>query len=283
VRRLSSPLAILVTLVLHSVRSSGVAQDEFVGHDVEFKTGVRKHVVVTVTKERLERTPSWGQQSDNPPLSARSALKIANDFRKNFAKDQPGWKWDFESLSLRHNRAAIGFRKWYWVAYYEAFPVKGGLGGGPPYLFIVVLMDGTIVKPVVKITNDDPPLPDLAGPSATSHAEGKRFMSWPEEKELVATPEWKSDMQNPPLSARRAINLATAMKNTVVKDAKDHNWEFVALDLVPNTYANRWSWEATFWAYKRPGHRANDGADLRLFVFMNGKVDRPLPPDRFRR
>ena len=72
------------------------------------------------------------------------------------------------------------------------------------------------------------------------------------------------------------MNLATAMKNTLVKNSDGHKWEFVALDLIPNETTNRWCWEATFWAYKGPDKRADDWSDLRLFVLMNGQVDRPL-------
>jgi hypothetical protein len=226
--------------------------------------------VVTVTDAKLKLTPSWQKEASDPPLSARKALKAANEFRAVFFKDANGWKWQFQSLSLRHHRR----EKWYWVAYYEADPINGGIGGGVPYCFVVVLMDGAIVQPVRKNSDDYPQSPEVAGPGSNSHAEGKFFMSIPGEG-LGTSPVWNPAAEDPPLSARRAINLATAMKNTLVKDSTDHKWEFVALDLVPNDSLGRWCWEATFWSYKRPDQRTDDWADLRLFVLMDGKVDRP--------
>jgi hypothetical protein len=67
-------------------------------------------------------------------------------------KDARGWKWEFQSLGLKQSpRSPL---KWHWVAYYQEYPVEGALGGAPPDLFVVVLMDGTVVKPVVKARND---------------------------------------------------------------------------------------------------------------------------------
>jgi len=110
-RRFSLGLAFAVMIPSLSARDSNAGQTEFVGWDVVPKTGLCKHFVVTVTDERLKRTPSWERQNENPPLSARSALKIADDFRKISFKDPPGWKWDFVSLSLRHNGSSTASGK----------------------------------------------------------------------------------------------------------------------------------------------------------------------------
>jgi hypothetical protein len=153
-KRMCRVLAAASVFLALSVRLSVADEREFVGIDFHNKKS-NKHYVVTVTDERLKSTPSWEKRPENPPLSARRALKLANDFKNTFVKDAPGWKWEFQSIGLKHNGPANAPQKWYWVAYYEEYPLHGFLGGAPPYLFVVVLMDGTVLKPAVKISSDD--------------------------------------------------------------------------------------------------------------------------------
>jgi len=122
------------------------ADDEatFVGTDFD------DTYTVTVTLGDLQKTPSWITRTENPPLTARKAMKRATDFKNTFVKDAPGWKWRFAYIGLRHAATAGASEKWYWVAHYKEYPTHGGLGGAPPDLYVVVLMDGTVVKPVVK-------------------------------------------------------------------------------------------------------------------------------------
>ena len=95
---------------------------------------------------------------------------------------------------------------------------------------------------------------------------------------------WKSDAPNPPLSARKAIDLATEQQKTLVKDSKGHKWEFVTADLTPDTAVDRWYWEVTFMAYVKPGKPTLREENLIVIVLMDGRVlkpaVRPFPPFR---
>ena len=102
-----------------------------------------KRYEVTFTFEALDKTPKWGEDDENPPLSARKALKAANKMKDSLVKDAKGFKWRLVSLDLT---PADGER-WYWIAHYKALTQKGT--GRPPSLKLVVLMDGRAVKPVI--------------------------------------------------------------------------------------------------------------------------------------
>jgi len=144
----SAEIAIAVALLLRCSCVSADDETEFVGTDFN------DTYTVTVTRLALQKSPSWNKQSENPLLPARKALKLATDFRKSFVKDAPRWKWELECIGLRHATAA-GSEKWFWVAHFQEWPGEGmALGGVPPDLFVVVLMDGTVVKPVVKKRED---------------------------------------------------------------------------------------------------------------------------------
>jgi hypothetical protein len=118
-------------------------------------------------------------------------------------------------------------------------------------------------------------VPLLAGKGLASYAEGKQFFTAVKDEDLQATPKWEATDDNPPLSAHRAINLATAMKNLLVKDSENHKWEFEAADLHFDKYVDRWYWEVTFWALSKRGQLPQHWAELQLVVLMDGKVIRP--------
>ena len=67
-------------------------------------------------------------------------------------KDEGDASWELESLSLMPldpgNPAIQENRNcWYWLVRYEAF---GSIAGVPKQLEIAILMDGTVVSPVLR-------------------------------------------------------------------------------------------------------------------------------------
>ena len=92
----------------------------------------------------MKNSPTWEDDAENPPLSARRAVKLANELKNFLVKDSEIWEWKYESASLLQG-LVVG--KWYWLIQYKAHLKSGGLGGGQPNLSLVVLMDGTVVKP----------------------------------------------------------------------------------------------------------------------------------------
>jgi hypothetical protein len=105
---------------------------------------------VTVTDADLRNTPSW-TGSGNPPLSARKATRLLTPVEESLVHKEKDFKpWRLSTLSLKQGEQTPD--QWYWVATYEAWydgRAPGGTGG-PYTLYLVVLMDGRVIKPVVR-------------------------------------------------------------------------------------------------------------------------------------
>lgn len=119
-------------------------------HDIEGTTfyhyGVDdEQVTTTLDEDAVARTPPWPAADPNPPLSARKALSIADQFRRERLRDKNNWEWGLDSLTL-YPLLADG-NKWCWSVDFTAYPKTGGLGGRPPSISVFVLMNGEVVVP----------------------------------------------------------------------------------------------------------------------------------------
>jgi hypothetical protein len=111
-----------------------------------FSYAFSKQYSVTVSSDALENSPSWKDDAENPPLSAKKAIKLATEMKDSLVKDSKDFKWSLESTSLR---PASG-DKWYWLVSYEARFQGAGSTGVPHNLRLIVLMDGKVIKPEVR-------------------------------------------------------------------------------------------------------------------------------------
>jgi hypothetical protein len=102
-----------------------------------------KQYAVTISREALENSPAWKDDVDNPPLSARKAIKLAEELKNALVKDSKEYKWKLVSAELHPGD------KWFWLINYEAKFQLGDSSGIPNNLRLVVLMDGTVIKPEV--------------------------------------------------------------------------------------------------------------------------------------
>jgi hypothetical protein len=105
-----------------------------------------KNYTITISREALANSPAWKDDQENPPLSARKAIKLANETKDSLVKDSKDYKWKLRDAAL----TPAGDEKWYWVIYYEAEFRGGASTGTPHFLRLVVLMDGKVVKPEVR-------------------------------------------------------------------------------------------------------------------------------------
>lgn len=106
--------------------------------------GNGKQYTVSVSKDMLEKSPRWMEPDENPPISARRAIELATAMKDSLVKDSDSWKWKLRSASLEPIDG-----HWFWEISFEG-KFDGFLEGRPPNLRLVVLMDGTVVKPLVK-------------------------------------------------------------------------------------------------------------------------------------
>jgi len=110
-----------------------------------------KQYMSVVTDDALEKSPAWKKDEPNPPISARRAIELADQMKASLDEHVKDFEWQFRSASLE---SAASFSKikdrWYWQVYYECLYTKGTSTGIPNNLRLFILMDGTVIKPVIK-------------------------------------------------------------------------------------------------------------------------------------
>ena len=96
-----------------------------------------------ISKDQLENTPKWVDGAPDPPLSARSAKEIATvQLNKQF-KEANAWRVDEIALTL------INDDRWvYIISFSQPRPESVNESLASPFK-IVVLMNGTVVKPTL--------------------------------------------------------------------------------------------------------------------------------------
>ena len=118
-------------------------------HDIDGATfytyGLDENTETTIDENAVRQSPAWHPADSNPPVSARSALSIAEQFRRARLRDKNNWKWGLESLTLYPLDGKNN--KWCWCVLFTAYPEVGGLGGVPPQFSVYVLMYGNVVTP----------------------------------------------------------------------------------------------------------------------------------------
>lgn len=101
-------------------------------------TGPERETIVA--DEMIKSSPHWKKSSENPPVSARRALKLTNEYVAAHIIEDDEWRRDLPSLALVPVED-----KWLWKVNYVWWPKHGGLGGVAPWLSVIILMDGTVV------------------------------------------------------------------------------------------------------------------------------------------
>lgn len=141
-------LALLLTWMGQAILSPKTALSaSSMNFDIEYHSyTITKNYVVTILSDAVAKSPSWKDDEENPPLSAKKAIKLANEMKDSLVKDSKDYKWKLDEATLK----PAGDEKWYWLIRYEAQFQGAASIGVPPFLCLVVLMDGKVVKPEVK-------------------------------------------------------------------------------------------------------------------------------------
>lgn len=95
-------------------------------------------------------TPVWTADSPNPPLSAEEAIRLAIDVQRRLVHDTERSAWGISHAGL----VCLEEGCWYWLITFESHPTRGGASGIPPYLELIVTMDGKVVEPNVSDARD---------------------------------------------------------------------------------------------------------------------------------
>ena len=97
-----------------------------------------------VTEAQQRRCPKWDPRTTpNPPYAAAQALNQARQFIATIATKNNTF-WEFESLALVDVSGG-----WAWRAQYR-LTLRGGSTGIWPTMDCWILMDGTVIKPILR-------------------------------------------------------------------------------------------------------------------------------------
>jgi hypothetical protein len=97
-----------------------------------------------ITHEMIEKATHWSPDvSPNPPISATEAL-AKGDTCIHQVSTRPTESWQLRELAL--GQASGG---WIWVVRYRLISKGQAMTGYWPTMFCPVLMDGTVVNPVI--------------------------------------------------------------------------------------------------------------------------------------
>jgi hypothetical protein len=100
---------------------------------------------IVISSAQIKKAPEWRADEENPPLSARKAIKLANALKERLVKDDDDYKWVLESVRLTPTEEG-----WFWMVAYESQKLRSGFSSGPKTgLRLAVLMDGTVPEPTV--------------------------------------------------------------------------------------------------------------------------------------
>jgi hypothetical protein len=108
---------------------------------------------------------------------------------------------------------------------------------------------------------------------AESRVFGQKFAVRVPEKAIQDAPKWTQELDNPPLSARKAIEAATTVRKELVRDTDEHEWKFDSMKLMRYEH-DLWYWELSFIAEPRGIHTGRPPL-LRLVVLMDGLCVKP--------
>jgi hypothetical protein len=98
-------------------------------------------------------------------------------------------------------------------------------------------------------------------------------------KALQASPAWRNDAENPPLSAREARRLADETRARLVKDTPDFTWRLESIALTPTSVEGRWFWLAYYTADFKGTSTGQDNF-LKVAILMDGTVAEQVPLKR---
>jgi hypothetical protein len=234
-------------------------------------------ILLTASLRAGPPVSKWVEPEENPPLSAKKVLKLANKTKDSFSKGVEKDNWNLESCDL----IPCSDDNWCWtVNYSDQTAYRGWPRHHRTAMRFGVLMDGKVIKsgPIIIL-----PLMRTNRPTDTertycSSAFGKQYVVTITKMTWMKTPKWVQAEENPLLSARKAIKAASKMKDSLVKSSKEYRWYLDSCSLVP-AGDDRWYWTVKyaplFQAFSSAGHRNS----LTLIIAMDGTVITPEVSD----
>ena len=131
---------LLVTLLFAAALHADVVRSFQSCEWISYANGKKFHFQVTA--ERVLKAPVWKSDDVSPPLAARKADELAT---AKFRQLIPDWDtWKRERIVLEDLGDGL-----HWI-YVVEFMQTSSSKVKPPFLNVIVLMDGTVVEPRIQ-------------------------------------------------------------------------------------------------------------------------------------
>lgn len=114
-----------------------------------FFEAFEKKYELKVSEQAIAKS-KWDDDAENPPISAKKALQLAEKTKNLLAEDRAGFKWKLGGLTLSPSDDT-----WYWTVVYRARRDDDEFSGFHS-IMVVVLMDGTVIAPT-EVKDEDAP------------------------------------------------------------------------------------------------------------------------------
>jgi hypothetical protein len=102
-----------------------------------------KYFDYVVSDSLFAKVPEWTPDKEGPPLSIAKALEIA----KRATRSEHAQFTDLMCWYIQMQQASSGNRRNRWFYIFELIPVENGEPSIFTHITVLVLMDGTVVKP----------------------------------------------------------------------------------------------------------------------------------------
>jgi len=115
-------------------------------------------------------------------------------------------------------------------------------------------------------------------PAVVDYAFGKAYVSRIPGEALVKSPRWSQGVDNPPVSAGKAIKIAQLTKERLLKDSEDFKWKLASLRL-EQIGDGHWYWIVCYFAEFR-GNSTGIPNQVPIVVLMDGTAVMPRVSSR---
>lgn len=100
-----------------------------------------------LTRDAIRKSPAWDQENESPPVSLKKAIRLAEKMRKSVVKPPDKRKWEVTNMHLIFEGKHCA---WYVTFHTKTIEPEAGLIDGFDEVTLFVLMDGTVIEPKVK-------------------------------------------------------------------------------------------------------------------------------------
>ena len=112
-----------------------------------------------------------------------------------------------------------------------------------------------------------------------SYVHGKKYEFSITVTQFKKMPKWDMKNENPPLSARKAIQLSEPLRQKLIPDTSEEEWKLRAVVLKPSVF-DKWYWVVIYEASPVRVTSQGPREEMSFIILMDGTVIQPTVEKR---